>query len=64
MGMKYPFGVIYKITNQLDGKYYIGQTIQASSKRFYRAGFFASGINANISGKIKTTYKGYKWQRI
>lgn len=34
-----------------------------SGKAATRAGFFEAGISANISGRIKSTYKGYKWQK-
>lgn len=29
-------GVIYKITNKIDGKIYVGQTIQSAQARFYK----------------------------
>jgi group I intron endonuclease len=33
-----------------------------STKAADRAGYFFSGIKANITGKIKSAYKGYKWR--
>ena len=33
---KEPFGWIYQITNDLNGKFYIGQTIYGTESRFKR----------------------------
>ena len=55
--MKYPFGVIYKITNLINGKVYVGQTIRNSIVRF--SGHKASSRRPNPHGALHRAIRKY-----
>lgn len=47
------FGVIYKITNILNGKIYIGQTTKSIEKRFGQHKCATGNRNSSISSSIR-----------